>query len=695
MYLSRLTLKNWRSYADATFEFNEPTERKSVVLIGAMNGHGKTSFLMSLYLGLFGKFGLRHCEGFASSDSNDSAHYRKAIADYRRSSADPEWPTEIDITLTPTLKDKDEEEVRIVRRWHFTGRNEPKPAAAFEEVEIYVGGRLQRPSNLDKDPLILAHERVERNLFQAHVAPAFFFDGEQAQKLIENMGGSGIKKAVEVMFGTKVVEEAAQLMKDYLGRFHSAAGGKKKVSDRQIEFESKVAERSELNDRVGKLQADLKKLEEDQEAKEHKRNQLQDELSRLGGGLGGKRDVILANHAKAETEQTTAEKALGECSRSLGLALAVSRLASPIQNRLKNEAIREEWEGLKRGTLENKELVMAIALPEPAETDPLLGFLSKDARENVRQRFIEALESIYNPPRPGWVEEYHLGHVKGDGRAKVLLQLAQAQSHGSDRIKGAAKRVRDARESLEDAKAKVARLEKTPGVAEGLSQEIARLTSEIQLDIRKAGGIENEIKKFKADLKTLNDEIGRIQEELARLGPEQQRIAVAERTMRAFDSVLEKLEPVTTARLEDYVTRHFVNIADKRFKNATISLPVNSPPELHFPDPRDNRQLQANSGFEKRAFGIAYTLALAEITRRRVPLVIDTPLGNADSEYRPRTLKALANFDLDQVIILTHDKEVEPDLVDHIRNQVSQKFLVEYNEAEGLSVVHPNRYFES
>jgi len=70
-------------------------------------------------------------------------------------------------------------------------------------------------------------------------------------------------------------------------------------------------------------------------------------------------------------------------------------------------------------------------------------------------------------------------------------------------------------------------------------------------------------------------------------------------------------------------------------------------------------------------------------------------LGNADSEYRPRTLKALADFDLDQVIILTHDKEVEPDLVEHIRGQVSQKFLVEYNEADGLSIVHPNRYFKS
>ena len=64
MYLSKLHLQNWRSYADVTFAFNEPTEKRSVVLIGAMNGHGKTSFLISLYLGLFGKFGLRHCEGF-------------------------------------------------------------------------------------------------------------------------------------------------------------------------------------------------------------------------------------------------------------------------------------------------------------------------------------------------------------------------------------------------------------------------------------------------------------------------------------------------------------------------------------------------------------------------------------------------------------------------------------------------------
>ena len=173
MYLSRLHLHNWRTYADATFDFTNPITRKSVVLIGAMNGHGKTSFLVSLYLGLFGRFGLRYCEGFNSADEVDPSSYRQAIGKYRRDSAIPDEPTIIDITLTPTIADSDEEEVRVVRRWYFTGKNEPKFGEGFEEVDVYVGGRLQKRGDLDKDPLVLAHERIERNLFPAHVAPAF------------------------------------------------------------------------------------------------------------------------------------------------------------------------------------------------------------------------------------------------------------------------------------------------------------------------------------------------------------------------------------------------------------------------------------------------------------------------------------------------------------------------------------------
>lgn len=119
MYLSKLHMTNWRSYADATFEFKRPTERRPVTLIGAMNGSGKTSFLIALYLGLFGRFGLRHCEGFRAISEDDINSYRKALTKFRRNTATSDEPTRIELTFTPTLNDKDEEEVRIVRQWWF------------------------------------------------------------------------------------------------------------------------------------------------------------------------------------------------------------------------------------------------------------------------------------------------------------------------------------------------------------------------------------------------------------------------------------------------------------------------------------------------------------------------------------------------------------------------------------------------
>jgi DNA sulfur modification protein DndD len=692
MYLSKLQLQNWRSYADVTFNFKEPTEKRSVVLIGAMNGHGKTSFLIALYLGLFGRFGLRHCEGFSNfASESDTKTYREAVTNFRRNSAKSDSPTVIDVTLSPSWRDSnDEEEVRVVRRWFFTGKKEPKQGSAFEEVDVYVGGRLQKTSNLDKDPIIVAQERVERNLFEAHVAPAFFFDGEQAQKLIESQGEQGLKKAVEVMFGTKVVSELAETMNQYLGQRHQNSGGKKKTSQKQQELDDKIKERAVLNEQIAKKQSDLQKLETDQDEKERQRSQLQEDLARMGG-LGNTNAIkIQEAHLRAEKEQLDAGKTLNEAVKELGLALAVVRLAPTIQNRLKAEELREDWESLKRGTIDNREKVLSVALPEP---DPLLGNLSQEVRTKVRDRFAVALERIYNPPPAGCADEYLVGHVKGESRARVLVQLSQAQSSGSQGIKSASKRLRDAREALDDTKANMERLQNLPEATKDIRDKLDTLNSRIQDSIHHIGGAENEVKSIKSKLHELNKRIGEIQEELARLGPEQLRVAVAERVCRAVEALQERLKPTTTSRLEASVTKHFVSIADRRFRNASISLKAGEPPQIQFEDGRPPMLLETNSGFERRAFGVAFSLALAEITRRRLPLVIDTPLGNADSEHRPRVLKALADIDLDQIIILTHDEEVTEELAENIRGQISQKFLVEYEQAEHLSIVHPDRYF--
>jgi DNA sulfur modification protein DndD len=691
MYLSRLNMVNWRSYANGVLEFREPTQRKSVVLVGAMNGHGKTSILMALYLGLFGRFGLRYCEGFSKS-GDDVTSYRNAIERYRRDVADSDEPTIIDITFRPALAEAGEDDVRVVRRWYFTTQNKPRQGDGFEEVDLYVGERLQKRADSGADKIAWVYDRIERLLFPAHVAPAFFFDGEQAQKLIENMGEVGIKKAVEVMFGTKVITEAKDTIGQYLVRARQNVGGRRRSSDREQDLNDKVAQRDQLNQRIGAIQADLVKVEQEKDNKERERSKLHEDLMRMGGAANTDAGRIQADYVRAEKELEDAGKAMSEVVRPLGLSLALSRLSAAIENRLRSEERRESWEGLRRGTLENKQRVLDAALPSPKNNDALLAGLNEGDWSALRIRFEGALESIYNPPPNDCAGEYLLGHVKGEARSRTLVRLRHAQAIGANQIKGAAKRTKVAAEALDELKRRKERVESLPEATKTIREQLDSLNSLNQEYSRKLGMMESELKKLKADLHVLNEEVGRLQEELSRLGPEQKRIAVAERISRALEELHDQLRPTTTARLEEFVTKNFEKIADKRFKGARIRLPVGEEPQVELPD--GSRQALLNwSGFEKRSFGIAFSIALAEITRRRVPLVIDTPLGNADSEYRPRTLKALTGVDLDQIIILTHDEEVTPKLAEGIAANTLQKFLVRFEGRKTGSIVNADSYF--
>jgi DNA sulfur modification protein DndD len=43
MWLSRIELKNFKSYRQQVFEFPQPHAGKNLVLIGGINGYGKTT----------------------------------------------------------------------------------------------------------------------------------------------------------------------------------------------------------------------------------------------------------------------------------------------------------------------------------------------------------------------------------------------------------------------------------------------------------------------------------------------------------------------------------------------------------------------------------------------------------------------------------------------------------------------------
>lgn len=691
MFMSKIALANWRSYDSAEFNFKPPTPagKKPIVLIGAMNGHGKTSFLLSLYLGLFGRHGLRYCEGFRGAGDADTAGYRRAIESYRRIGADPAEPTQVDLTFIPTLRDSEQQkEVRVVRRWFFTGSNKLRQGEGFEEVQVFVDGKPLRASDSDA-----AMSAIELALFPAHVTPAFFFDGEQAQSLIEKMGEEGLRKAVEVMFGMKVVTELKDSLRTYLSAAHNRAGGRGRSSTIQDNLDAKKKEREAVNDLMGKRQLDLSALRSEHENMSRERSQKMEDLAKYGGAAT--RDVgdLQRQYGSAEKQKESSEKALTVALGTIGLNLALTRLGPAIRNRLLAEGEREAWEGLRTGTLAKREEVLAVAMPQPSSADPLLGVLSTDVLDKLRTRLLSALDRIYNPPPTNCADDFLLGHIRGEQRARVLTTLDQLTGVGGASIRQLASQAKDAREQMDDAKSKLERIGNLPTEVKSLKERIEELNGLIGTSGNRIGQLDNEITSLKSQLHDLNADVGRLQEELARLEPEQARLAVAERVNRVIEALSDALAPMTATRIEELVTKHFISIADERFAEGQIELRQNQPPAIRFPGQNQTSLLEVMSGFESRAFGIAFSLALAEFTRQRIPLIIDTPLGNADSEYRPRTLAALRRFDLDQIIVLTHDEEVTERLFDDLRPFVNQTFLVKFDSVEKRSKVFPDKFF--
>jgi DNA sulfur modification protein DndD len=48
MWIERLELANFKAYQDQTFTFLKPQNGRNLVLIGGLNGHGKTTLLEAL-----------------------------------------------------------------------------------------------------------------------------------------------------------------------------------------------------------------------------------------------------------------------------------------------------------------------------------------------------------------------------------------------------------------------------------------------------------------------------------------------------------------------------------------------------------------------------------------------------------------------------------------------------------------------
>ncbi len=687
MYLSEVRLVNWRSYQDATFRFPKPPRGKPLALIGAMNGHGKTSLMLGLYFGMFGRFGVRFAEGFqiGTDDASRLVDYRRALQEFRRRGTDDDDPTEIRITLSPTANDPtDVTEFRIERRWFFKSSGEPRDGDAGETAHVWVDNIPQKVSALDD-----AKDLLESHVFPAHVLPAFFFDGEQAQKRIEESGDAHMRGAVEVLYGTKLLADVRDELRLYAQRVRRENPGLQQSRNEQ-QLEKLRRQRDEIEARLNEITKETGTLGDAKREANASFEGARQQLTLLGVSTAKQIDRLATQMNAARTEMETHNNELRDIAKEMAIPLALVRFGSAIIEQLHAERLTEEWETIKSGTQARVGAVIERAFPEP---DPLLRKLSSTQIDQLKTRFQNAIEAIYQPPPAGYAEVIRFGHVHGEGRDALRQQVVDAAGIGTRRVEALVRVTRHARDAFESARRRHEKHANVEEQSKRIGEDLERAQTALGELNRQIGSLAREDQSLREDLKQKRAEIGRLETDIKRLAPAAQRIEMANRLRDVLGDFAERLAPLALKRLESSVTEHFRHMADKRFKNGTVHFESDGTPILDLDGQRV--PLRTMSGYERRTFGVAFSIALAEVSGFRAPLVIDTPLGNADSEYRLSLLKHIVRADLDQIVILTHDEEVVGRYHEAIKDRVAKYYLVRYEQlpAGGESFVFENRYF--
>lgn len=182
MWISKIELMCFKSYQHQEFVFPKPADGKNIVLIGGMNGYGKTSILEALYLCLYGKDAMVHLAraGLKSDEKSgyptflESAFNGEALREGREMMM-------VRVVINKTIN----RAVKVERKWYF--RANGSWTADEEAIVTELNKDVPGTPRVDGKNNFYLSDMLSDFFVPAHIAPFFFFDGEEVKKLADQV----------------------------------------------------------------------------------------------------------------------------------------------------------------------------------------------------------------------------------------------------------------------------------------------------------------------------------------------------------------------------------------------------------------------------------------------------------------------------------------------------------------------------
>lgn len=662
MWISQIELTNFKSYQHQIFDFPQSTRDKNIVLVGGMNGYGKTTILEAIYLGLYGAEAIIH---LARAGLKGEVGYRTFLEKALHGHALRNQRDTMSILIQINVRKL--EGFQVLRRWYFKKNGDWDG----EDLRLYSVESGVRSKPLKTEQLT---ELLDQYFLPAHLAPFFFFDGEEVKKLANQDRVEQIKQGMEGLMGVVLLRKLQKRLRDYQINMKRGVPTINEEKHKEL-FEKLTRSEQELeNLNARKVGDDL-----DIETLKQQRTELTNRIMALGGGGGD-----IATMREIVTEQMNAKSTFDVCQQKLDIILTerlpfhliAKELVDYFHMQMRMEKKKIEWDNEceKLKPKKDKLLKMFFELEEP-KIDP---GLDQGQTASVAKRLELAWASLFFPPPVGCAEDIVHDYLSEEQHVKVI-NLINKFSVGADDIR-ALMRERDSLiKRIKDLDNKRARLEglDRDGTLAKLNSELSALNGTIDQKQKALGALDREITAL---TQTVNDTRATYEREHERFilaNPVNSMIGKAETVYKLIGELVPRLYQLKTKHLANAMTEVYRKLAHKKHIHR-IEITEEGASRLLSKDgtliPFDK------SAGEDQLFATALLAALAKVSGIHAPLVVDTPLGRLDSLHRENILSYWVSNRARQVILLSQDKEIDQTYYLKIKEHVLKTYLLEHQE---------------
>lgn len=670
MRIHTLRLNNFGLFRGVT-EFDllpkiKYNKERPVILIGGKNGAGKTTILEAVRLCLYGPLLL---------GSRVSA---REYEEYLRARVHRDDDALVMNTTASVALEFEHSELGKSHRYTV------ERSWDIDTKKIKTHLLVQR----DGDPIDdLDHAHADdflRDLIPPGVSQLYFFDGEKIQELAESDDDdAALSDAIRSLLGLDLVERLSGDLQIYANRLQKLDN----IDTLQKELDKVEKEIQDKQDRHLKTRITLDEAQSrvDDIAKQIAATEAR--IAKEGGAFADVRGKLESDRKRLRTAIEDAENQLRQLAEGLLPFSLAKSLCRDLTNQLKNEDRVQGWHSHRTLLQERIERLNKATQKELADIDGL----TDETRGVLADRITQMVGKLGEPPED--LPDVKLVHrLSSDLKESLLEGIRGATENVPTKAK---KLVGQLETDTRDLQKTEAALKKAPK-----EDQLRPLVERVNDLNREIGGADADLKRAMAEYSSaefaLKEERGR-KAKLKDKKQEAEKQGEREQMVESVNAALEEYVKLLTAdksrELAQCVRRRFQQLWRKGDVVRRIEIdPISFIVTLYDRHDRVVPKTQLSAG-EKQMYAISMLWGLAEVSRRPLPMVIDTPLGRLDGDHRSHLVEHYFPAASHQVIILSTDTEIDETYFNDLKPHLSHVYHLSYEESEGRTVVNEGYFW--